>query len=86
MRTVAVLKISLQEAQQALLALGEHKTHIQVQLDNLNKLSAGTVFAQIQTLAPVVRQFGFWPRCVLFQQGHECFFADFYSRRRPRLA
>jgi hypothetical protein len=51
----SIKKISLQEAQQALLALGDHKTHIQVQLDNLNKLSAGTVLAQIQTLAPVVR-------------------------------
>lgn len=51
----SIKKISLNEAQNALLALGEHKTHIQVQLDNLNKLNAGTMLAQIQTLAPVVR-------------------------------
>ena len=51
----SIKKISHQQAQNLLLALGENKTHIQSQLQVLSQLTAGTQLAQVQTLAPVVR-------------------------------
>lgn len=51
----SIKKISIQQAQDALLALGDHKTHIQIQLDKLAQLRTDTQLAQIQALAPVVR-------------------------------
>src|SRR5690606_28786475 len=51
----SIRKLSVAQAEQALLALGEDKPHIQVQLQQLHQLPAHTPLAQIQTLAPVVR-------------------------------
>lgn len=51
----SIRKLSVAQAEQALLALGEDKPHIQVQLQKLHQLPAHTPLAQIQTLAPVVR-------------------------------
>lgn len=51
----SIKKISHQQAQDLLLALGEHKTHIQSQLQILSQLTPNTQLAQVQTLAPVVR-------------------------------
>ncbi|WP_419810725.1 DNA replication terminus site-binding protein [Bacterioplanoides sp.] len=51
----SIKKISHQQAQDLLVALGEHKTHIQSQLQTLAQLTADTQLAQVQTLAPVVR-------------------------------
>lgn len=51
----SIRKMSVSDAEQALLALGEHKPHIQVQLAKLQQLPEHTELAQIQTLAPVVR-------------------------------
>ncbi len=51
----SIRRLSVAEAQAKLLALGEDKAHIQVQLAKLNHLPAGQKLAQVQTLAPVVR-------------------------------
>ncbi len=51
----SIRKLSIQEAEQALLSLGEDKVHIQAQLQKLRQLPSHTPLAQIQTLAPVVR-------------------------------
>lgn len=51
----SIRKLSVAEAEKMLLALGEHKPHIQLQLHKLQQLPAHTALAQIQTLAPVVR-------------------------------
>lgn len=51
----SIKKISVQQAQEKLLELGEEKTHIQMQLNKLAQLPAHLQLAQIQTLAPVVR-------------------------------
>jgi len=51
----SIRKISVTEAQNKLLELGEEKSHIQIQLSKLNHLPPGQQLAQVQTLAPVVR-------------------------------
>jgi len=51
----SIKKISVAQAQEMLLELGEEKSHIQVQLKKLAHLSEHLQLAQIQTLAPVVR-------------------------------
>ena len=51
----SITRISHQEAERLLLELGEHKTHIQVQLATLSTLKTATPLARVQTLAPVVR-------------------------------
>lgn len=51
----SIRRISHAEAEQKLLALGEDKTHIQIQLTRLGSLSPADALAQVQTLAPVVR-------------------------------
>lgn len=51
----SIRKLTIAQAEQALLALGEDKPHIQAQLQKLYALESHTQLAQIQTLAPVVR-------------------------------
>ncbi|WP_430462559.1 DNA replication terminus site-binding protein [Thalassolituus sp. LLYu03] len=51
----SIKRLSVSEAEQKLLALGEDKTHIQVQLAKLAALPLQQSLAQVQTLAPVVR-------------------------------
>lgn len=51
----SIRNLSLMDAQNMLLALGEDKPHIQLQLDKLSKLPSHIRLAQVQTLAPVVR-------------------------------
>lgn len=51
----SIKKLSVEAAEKALLALGEDKPHIQVQLQKLYQLPAHTELAQMQSLAPVVR-------------------------------
>ncbi len=51
----SIKKISHSQAQELLLDLGEEKTHIQVQLQTLAKLSANTQLARVQLLAPTMR-------------------------------
>ncbi|MEC8444129.1 MAG: DNA replication terminus site-binding protein [Pseudomonadota bacterium] len=51
----SIVRISHATAQEKLLALGEHKDHIQAQLHVLGNLRPDTHLAQVQTLAPTVR-------------------------------
>lgn len=51
----SIRRLSVEEAEQKLLALGEDKSHIQIQLNKLHSLPATQAIAQVQTLAPVVR-------------------------------
>ena len=51
----SIRRIRTEEARQKLLALGEDKPHIRIQLAKLNALPATQPLAQVQTLAPVVR-------------------------------
>lgn len=51
----SIRKLSIADAEQALLALGEEKPHIRIQLQKLGELPVHTELAQMQTLAPVVR-------------------------------
>ncbi len=51
----SIRRLSVDEAEQKLLALGEDKAHIQIQLNKLHGLPATQGIAQVQTLAPVVR-------------------------------
>ncbi len=51
----SIKKMSVASAQQKLLAMGEHKPHIQLQLQQLNTLPEHEILAQIQTQVPVVR-------------------------------
>ncbi len=51
----SIRKISVETAEQALIALGEDKPHIKLQLQKLQQLSSYANLAQMQTLAPVVR-------------------------------
>lgn len=51
----SIKKLTIQQAQQMLLEYGDDKTHIRIQLAKLGGLTPGTLLAQIQTLAPVVR-------------------------------
>ena len=51
----SISKLSLQQAEDMLVALGADKTHIKIQLDKLAALPPGTVLARIQNQAPVVR-------------------------------
>ena len=51
----SIKTITLQQAEQKLLDIGEEKPHIQVQLSKLGHLRPDTRLAQVQTLAPVVR-------------------------------
>lgn len=51
----SIKKLTLSQAESLLLELGEHKPHIQIQLQQLGKLSPATLLAQTQALAPVVR-------------------------------
>jgi hypothetical protein len=51
----SIKKLTLSQAEALLLELGEHKPHIQIQLQRLGQLPPATRLAQIQTLAPVVR-------------------------------
>lgn len=51
----SIRRLSLSAAEQALLALGEEKTHISLQLQKLRQLPIGSELAQMQSLAPVVR-------------------------------
>ncbi len=52
-RSIKIL--STEEAESRLLAIGDDKPHIQIQLAKLGQLSPDTRLAQTQTLAPVVR-------------------------------
>lgn len=51
----SIKTITVQQAEQKLLDIGDNKPHIQVQLTRLGQLRPGTRLAQVQTLAPVVR-------------------------------
>lgn len=51
----SIRKLTLQQAEKLLLDLGAEKPHIQVQLAKLGQLPPGTLLAQVQQLAPVVR-------------------------------
>lgn len=51
----SIKRLSVAQAQAKLLAMGEDKSHIQQQLQNLNTLPEHEVLAQIQTQVPVVR-------------------------------
>ena len=51
----SIRKLTPEQAEQALIGLGEDKPHIQAQLLKVRQLPAQTPLAQIQTLAPVVR-------------------------------
>ena len=51
----SIKRISKSDAQDKLLAFGEDKTHIQIQLAKLAALGSSDQLAQVQTLAPVVR-------------------------------
>ena len=51
----SIKKLTLKQAEDELLELGEDKAHIQIQLQKLGQLPPATVLAQMQTLAPVVR-------------------------------
>lgn len=51
----SIRKLSVEAAEQALLALGEDKAHIKLQLQKLRQLPAHQNLAQMQNLAPVVR-------------------------------
>ena len=51
----SIKKMSVAQAQDKLLAIGEEKEHIQQQLKKLNTLPAHEILAQIQSQVPVVR-------------------------------
>lgn len=51
----SIKKLSISQAQDKLLAMGEEKPHIQQQLQKLNYLNDNEVLAQIQLQVPVVR-------------------------------
>ncbi|GGY41146.1 hypothetical protein GCM10011297_12690 [Bacterioplanes sanyensis] len=51
----SIKQLTIQQAEEQLLALGEHKTHIQMQLQTLGNLRPGTRLAQVQDLAPIMR-------------------------------
>lgn len=51
----SIRKLSVEQAEEALIALGEEKPHIKLQLQKLNQLPAYADLAQMQSLAPVVR-------------------------------
>lgn len=51
----SIKKLTLSQAQDKLLAIGEEKQHIQQQLQKLNSLAENEVLAQIQNQVPVVR-------------------------------
>lgn len=51
----SIKKLSINQAQDKLLAMGEEKSHIQQQLQKLNTLPEHETLAQIQTQVPVVR-------------------------------
>lgn len=51
----SIQKISVKQAQDALLNLDTSSDHIQTQLSLLNKLSANTKLAKVQNLAPTMR-------------------------------
>lgn len=51
----SIKKITREEAEKKLIALGEEKEHIQVQLNKLKDLAHNEILAQIQKQAPVVR-------------------------------
>lgn len=51
----SIRKMSVDAAEQALIALGEEKIHIKLQLQKLQQLPAYANLAQMQSLAPVVR-------------------------------
>ena len=51
----SIKKMNVATAQEKLLAMGEEKSHIQQQLQQLNTLPEHEVLAQIQTQVPVVR-------------------------------
>jgi hypothetical protein len=51
----SIKKLSISQAQDKLLAMGEEKAHIQQQLQKLNTLPEHETLAQIQTQVPVVR-------------------------------
>ncbi len=51
----SIQKITVKEAQDALLKLDTSSDHVQVQLDLLNRLSSHTPLAKVQNLAPTMR-------------------------------
>lgn len=51
----SIRQLTQEQAQQQLLSIGEHKTHIQAQLATLGNLRPGTKLAQVQDLAPIMR-------------------------------
>lgn len=51
----SIKRLSVRDVETMLLEIGEHKTHIQVQLERLKQLPAHTPLARIQPLAPTVR-------------------------------
>lgn len=51
----SIKKLTLTQAQDKLLAMGEEKQHIQQQLQKLNTLAENEVLAQVQSQVPVVR-------------------------------
>ncbi|WP_297532714.1 DNA replication terminus site-binding protein [Thalassolituus sp.] len=61
----SIKRISVKEAEQALLDIGEEKAHVQAQLKILGNLPPSSKLAQVQTLAPTVRA------NVVFQSGRK---------------
>jgi len=51
----SIKRISVDQAQQLLLRMGVDKTHVQLQLDKLNRLNSDCPLAQIQPQAPLMR-------------------------------
>lgn len=51
----SITRISPQDAEALLLAIGEEKAHVQAQLNTLYQLPPGTRLARVQNLAPTVR-------------------------------
>lgn len=51
----SIKKLTITQAQNKLLAMGEEKSHIQQQLQKLNTLPEHEILAQIQTQVPIVR-------------------------------